>query len=330
MRAGAMRDGGPYFDDLAVGDVVEPGALAPALTVTAAEATVHRAIVGDRLALPLSAPLATAVAGRAVLHPALVWDVAIGQSTAFTRRVVANLFYRGLGLHRLPSPGDTLATRTEVVGLRQTRSRPVGLAALRVSTVDQDGRTVLDFHRCAMLPLSVPDVVTGRADDLDAVGAPVPAALLERSTAGWDVAAFPAAAPPGPGDVIEVVGGDVVSSAPELARLTLNVATTHHDRRPGGGRRLVYGGHTISLALAQAARAVPGLVTVLAWEGCDHTGPVHEGDTLASTVTVGDVRPAAGGGVLADLRSRVRAVDDDDERDVLDWRFTVLLSGPAR
>ena len=41
--------------------------------------------------------------------------------------------------------------------------------------------------------------------------------------------------------------GDVVSSAPELARLTLNIAATHHDSRVGG-RRLVYGGHTIGLA----------------------------------------------------------------------------------
>lgn len=331
------RPGGPYFDDLAVGDVVEPGPSAPELTLAAATGDTHRAIVGDRLALPLSVPLAIAVAGREVLHPALVWDVAIGQSTAFTRRVVANLFYRGFGFHRLPSPGDTLATRTEVVGLRQARSRPVGLAALRVSTTDQHGCTVLDFWRAAMLPLSSPDVATGHGDDLDAVGAPVPADLLERSVAGWDLAAFPAVPAPQRGAVLDVDSGDVVSSAPELARLTLNLATTHHDRRPRSsgehadrGRRLVYGGHTIGIALAQACRAVPGLVTVLAWEGCDHTGPVYEGDTLVSTVTVVDVRPAATSGVLADLRSQVRAVGDEtgDGRDVLDWRFTALVARP--
>src|SRR6202034_154238 len=51
-----------------------------------------------------------------------------------------------------------------------------------------------------------------------------------------------------------VPGGDVVSSAPELARLTLNVAMVHHDASAAGGQRLVYGGHAIGLALAQAAR----------------------------------------------------------------------------
>ena len=66
--------------------------------------------------------------------------------------------------------------------------------------------------------------------------------------------------------------GDVVSSAPELARLSLNIAATHHDERVAG-QRLVYGGHTIGLAPAQATRALPNLVTVVSWDSCDHTGP---------------------------------------------------------
>lgn len=323
------RVGGPYFDDLAVGDVVDPGPYAPAATLTDGLAAAHRAIVGDRLPLALSSELAIAVAGEPVAHPALVWDVAIGQSTAVTRRVVANLFYRGFVLRRLPAIGDTLRTRTEVVGLRQNRSRPTGLVALRVTTADQRDRTVLDFWRCAMLPLSAADVRTGHADDLDAIG--VAPDDVARAVAGWDLTPLAGAKVPRAGDVLDPGGGDVVSSAPELARLSLNVAAVHHDRRAGGGRRLVYGGHTVALALAQAARAVPSLVTVLAWESCDHTGPVTEGDTLSSTVQVSATEPAPGGGTLARLRSVVRAVGageapDAEPREVLDWRFTGLLS----
>ena len=85
-------------------------------------------------------------------------DVAIGQSTLVTQRVKANLFYRGLAFHRFPVIGDTLFTRTEVVGLKQNSAKPgrapTGLAALRMTTVDDVGRLVLDFYRCAMLPLS--------------------------------------------------------------------------------------------------------------------------------------------------------------------------------
>ena len=124
-----------------------------------------------------------------------------------------------------------------------------------------------------------------------------------------------------PGDVIEVAGGDVVSSAPELARLTLNVAQVHHDADAAGGARLVYGGHTIGLALAQAVRALPGLVTVLGWRSCDHLAPVREGDTLHSTIEVENLARREAGSV-ADLRSRVFS----GSQQVLDWRFVALLA----
>ena len=133
-------------------------------------------------------------------------------------------------------------------------------------------------------------------------------------------------------------GGDVVSGAPELARLTLNIAMAHHDAQAAGGRRLVYGGHVIGLALAQAARSLPSLVTVAAWHGCDHLGPVHEGNTLRSAISVEQVDPLPDGGGLVHLRSRVRAEAPagDDEgrhrregsapRDVLDWRYIAVVA----
>ncbi len=70
-----------------------------------------------------------------------------------------------------------------------------------------------------------------------------------------------------------VAGGDVMSGAPELARLTLNVAKVHHDQTARAAGRLVYGGHTIVIALRQAVRALPGMVTVVGWRSCDHAGP---------------------------------------------------------
>jgi acyl dehydratase len=107
--------------------------------------------------------------------------------------------------------------------------------------------------------------------------------------------------------------------------LTLNIAATHHDSRVRG-HRLVYGGHTIGLALAQASRLLPNLVTVLGWQSCDHTGPVYEGDTLYSDlhVVAADALPGGRGGVLS-LRSLVYAVGDDDDRPVLDWRWRALF-----
>jgi acyl dehydratase len=324
--------GGPFFEDLQVGQSVVS---APAQTLTEGLAALHTAILGDRLRLPLDAELSRRVTGVAIAHPGLVWDVAIGQSTLLTGRVTANLFYRGIMFRRFPSIGDTLHTTTEVVGLRQNRARPgraaTGLAVLRVRTTDQREEEVLDFSRCAMLPLRNPEGQTSHNADLDQTPSELDRKALMEAFVTWRLDHFRAALP-GPhfadmvvGTTWEVAGGDVVSSAPELARLILNVAMVHHDSSAGGGRRLVYGGHTIGLAAAQAARALPNLVTIVAWHNCDHLAPVREGDTLRSSIELQATEPLPSGG-LVHLRSRVRADRENGTEDVLDWRFVGVMA----
>jgi acyl dehydratase len=328
--------GGPFFEDLRVGDVAEG---APALTLTEGHAAVHQAIVGDRLRMALDVTLSRRVlrGGGLLAHPGLVCDVAIGQSTLLTQRVIANLFYRGLVLRRAPVIGDTLRTTTEVVALRQNRPREgraaTGLAVLRIRTTDQDERRVLDFWRCAMLPLRDPAGVTEQGDDLDAIPSKLDDATVQDAVAGWDLAAFAAAVPGDHAGALQegahwtVEGGDVVSAAPELARLSLNIATAHHDATGTGARRLVYGGHTIGLAASHLTRALPNLITIVAWHECNHLGPVLEGDTLFSNVELERIEPLPGGGALVHLRCRVAAVRDGRPSDVLDWR-PVGVMGP--
>jgi acyl dehydratase len=332
-----VSTGGPFFEDLRVGERVEA---APALTLTDGHAALHQAIVGDRLRLALDSTLCLRVVGSPtpLAHPALVCDVAIGQSTLITQRVIANLFYRGLVLRRSPAIGDTLSTSTEVVALRQNSPRPgrsaTGLAVLRVRTVDQQGRRVLDFWRCAMLPLRDGELQTGHADELDAFPAELDPAALHAVTAGWRLDVYRDAVPAPhfadltDGMVWRLEGGDVVSAAPELARMSLNVAMPHHDRGAGSAdRRLVYGGHTIGIAAAQATRALPNLVTFAGWHGCEHLAPVYEGDTLYSRIELERCEPLPGGGGLVHLRSRVRALRDGGvQDDVLDWRFVGVMA----
>jgi acyl dehydratase len=332
---------GPFYEDLEVGQVFDSS---PGLTVTEGHGALHQAIVGDRLRLGLDRHLAAEVidAGAPLAHPGLVCDVAIGQSTLATQRVIANLFYRGLVLRRSPRTGDTLRTTTEVVALRDTSARPgrapTGLAALRVRTVDHTGEPVLDYHRCAMLPMRDEDSRPGHAGDLDAISSELDPAQLTDCVKGWNLARFRELVP-GPhgadlraGTRYLIESGDTVTSAPELVRLTLNVAAAHSDPAWGGrGRRLVYGGHTIGLALSHVTRAIPNLVTVSAWRSCDHLAPVFEGDVLRSIVTVESSHPATEiDGWLADLRVQTRADraggNGEDAVAVLDWRLVAVLA----
>lgn len=313
---------GPYFDELAVGMVL---ARPPAVTLTCGLQGAHTAIVGNRVPVVLDHELGRRVAGGPLAGPALVWDISIGQSTVATQHVKANLFYRGLWFHRQPLLGDTLSTTTRVVALRENTRRPdrppTGLAELRITTVDQHERVVLDYRRCAMILLSPHAAPTGYADELSHDDADGSSAVA--SIEGWDLRALPTSSG-GAGPLTgtyAVLGRDLVSSAPELARLTGNLARVHHESEAGGGGRLVYGGHTIGLALNHVCQVLPGLVAVAGWHGCDHVAPVHEGDLVGSSVTIEEVRHLPDG--LAALTLLVMSSVGGTE--VLRWRPVVVV-----
>lgn len=347
MTSRRIHVAGPYFEDLEVGQVFDE---APGVTLTPGHAALHQALFGDRLRLALDATLSEAVTGnkRPFANPMLVCNLAIGQTTVASQRVLGNLFYRGLVLLRPVFIGDTLATRTKITGLRQNALRPgrpaTGMAALEMEARNQHGETVLHFWRCPMIACRDPEASTGRADDIDAVPAQLDIdKVMAAVPAGWRLDRFRERCPGRhfadveAGAVYEVEARDLVSSAPELARATLNMAMTHLDARISVyGVRLVYGGHVIAVAAAQALRALPNLVTILAWRSCDHTGPVFEGDVLETELTVEATRPLEGGHGLVELRAVVQAEHGEEaaragmkagaQAEVLDWRFVALLA----
>jgi len=154
----------------------------------------------------------------------------------------------------------------------------------------------------------------------------LPSGFVMTTGPHWDLEAMPRSPRPEVGQTWAVNAGDVFSSAPELARLTLNVAHVHHDQFSQPTGALVYGGHTIGLALAQLTRNMPNVLTVAGWHSCDHLGPVCEGDTLISTIEVTDVSNVHEGLLAVSLRVRVSARRGGDVSPVLAWRLAVILT----
>jgi acyl dehydratase len=204
----------------------------------------------------------------------------------------------------------------------------------RVRTVDQQKRRVLDFWRCAMLPLRDGGLQTGHGDELEVLPAELNGGALRAVTAGLRLDAYRDAVPApyfadlAGGMVWRIEDGDMVSTAPELARLSLNVTMAHHDRGAAcAGGRLVHGGHTIGSAAGQATRALPNLVMIAGCHGRDHLAPVYEEDTLDCEVELERHEPPADGGSLVHLRPRVRALRNGGARDdVRDWRSVGVMA----
>ncbi len=330
---------GPYFEDFVVGQEFS----APAVTLTAGHAALYQAITGDRMRLPLDHHLSRKVTGCEVplAHPHLVINVVNGQTTYPSQHVKGNLFYRGLILRKPVFIGDTLTTSTKVVALKQNQIKPgrpaTGMVVLEMATTDHRGDMVMQYWRCPMIPCRDPAAVTGQDADFSLITEEIANSEIAAAVpVDWDLTPM-ACAITGVkpqrfalGDEVSIVARDTITCAPELVRLTLNIAYAHTDASKSYlEKRLVYGGHTISLVLAQVTRALPGIITVIAWSGCEHTAPVIEEDMIRTQFTVGGITPAEPGGDLVDLHIEAFAARPDrqsgelDEHKVLDWRLTV-------
>ena len=131
------------------------------------------------------------------------------------------------------------------------------------------------------------------------------------------------------GDHVVISGQDTITAAPELVRLTGNIAFAHTDAsRSYLKKRLVYGGHTISLAYAQIMRAMPNTIALIGWQGCDHLGPVLEEDIIRSEYTVTSIVPLQAGGSLCELNvetyaKRLNPEGNYVESKVLAWRLVL-------
>lgn len=329
-----MNSQAPWFEEFNVGESFSE---VPPVTLTEGYAAAHQMVFADRSRLCLSAPLSQAVTGRSdmVVNSALVCNMAIGQSTIPSQRVMGNLFYRGLRFHRPVYLGDTLTTTTRVMALRQNTPKPgraaSGMVGLEMHVVNQNNETVLLFWRCPMVPCLDKEADTGHKDDLSVMPEVISDDELVASLPDWDLSHLPATPEIfSPGEVIRVEARDTVTSAPEMVRMTLNLAMTHTDAgRSVYGKRLVYGGHTISMAAAQLSRVLSSLATILCWYRCDHVAPVFEQDILNTVITVEDEIVVKDGKilklnitVLAERGSQ--APEPGENIKVLDWQLAVL------
>ena len=329
---------GPYFEDFHVGQSFS----APSITLTAGHASAYQALTADRMRLPLDHELSRRVTGNecALAHPHLVINIANGQTTYPSQHVKGNLFYRGLLLRKPVFIGDTLSTTTTVVGLRQNQSKAgraaTGMVALEMQTVDQNDQVVMHYWRCPMIPCKDPAATTDCADDFSTIPENIPLAEIESALPrAWDIRPLISdvtglkADRFAVGDLIRITPQDTITCAPELVRLTLNIAYAHTDATKSYlDKRLVYGGHTISLALAQITRAFPAMITVIAWQACSHTAPVLENDIIRTQVKVNAIHPLTGGGELVDIHAesfaqRLANKAPHDEGKVLDWQLTI-------
>ena len=322
---------GPYYDLLRPGMELPRQ---PGVTLDSGLCAIYQALAGERLPLVQNSRTCAAVTGSAqpLVSPGLVMALSVGHTTTVSRRVIANLFYRGVRL-RPVFQGQTLETSVRVVAMRDGRPRPDrpprGMVLVACESV-ADGVPAATYQRCPMLPTVGPDL-PGFADDIGS------GADTDHPTGGIDLDACAELVPGdwrlsllGPPDTWEVGRTvtdplrDYIDNTPALLHLTHNLAFVHRDAEVSPyGRRLVNGLQVVGMAQASLSRVLHGMATVVSWGYCNHTGPVFEGDLLSFSHTLLGEIPAGQGRVRA-VRTEATAQRDGEPAHVLDWTLAAV------
>ena len=314
---------GNFFEDFTVGQVIEH---ATPRTVTEGDRALYGALYPTRFAVPSSAAFAASVGLDP--HPVedlVAFHIAFGKTVPdISLNAVANLGYAELRFHQPVLPGDTLSTRSEVIGLKQNSNGRSGVVYVRSTASNQRGEVALDWCRWVMVHKRDPEAPAPETVLPDLKKALGPADLLV--PAGLDFTSYDFAAAGEPhrfddytvGERIDHVDGVTFSDAEHMmaTRLWQNTAKVHFntEARPDGNR-LIYGGHVISMARALSFNGLANAQLVAAINGGSHVAPAFAGDTVYAWSEVLD-RAEIGDSVGA-LRLRLVATKGRDESTTL-------------
>ncbi len=315
---GSKTDPGRFFEDFTLGEVIRH---ATPRTVSDGDCSLYTALYGSRFALESSAPFARALgfAGRPV-DDLLVFHIVFGKTVPdVSLNAVANLGYARCRFLAPVYAGDTLSTTSKVIGLKENSNGRTGVVYVNSTGINQRGETVLDYVRWVMVKKRDPGTPTGAntvpelekvvdiadyrlAEDAD-YSAYDP--VLSGSPHFWDDYA--------PGEHIDHVDGMTIEEAEHMlaTRLYQNTAKVHFDQYAADkgrfGRRLIYGGHIISLARALSFNGLANACRILAINGGVHANPTFAGDTVYAASVVLDRAEMNGRRDAGALRLRLLA-----------------------
>lgn len=230
-------------------------------TVSGGERALYHALYPARHAVQSSDDFARACGlPAAPLDDLIVFHTVFGKTVPdISLNAVANLGYAEGRWLRPVYPGDTLRAVSTVIGRKENSNGTSGVIWVRTQGLDHGGVPVLDYVRWVMvrkrdaatppLPAVVPDLSPGVA-----AGALMVPAALDFSRYDFGLAGEPhRLGDYAVGERIDHVDGVTVEEADHLlaTRLWQNTSKVHFDvSQRADGRRLVYGGHVISLARA--------------------------------------------------------------------------------
>ncbi|MBI2242203.1 MAG: MaoC family dehydratase [Magnetospirillum gryphiswaldense] len=347
----SKTNSGNFFEDFQIGQEIRH---ATPRTVSSGDAALYTALYGSRFAFNSSVEFAKScgMPGQP-LDDLAAFHIAFGKTVPdVSLNAVANLGYAA-GRFGVPVyAGDTIATTSTVIGLKENSNKQTGVVYVRSTGTNQKGEMVVDYVRWVMVKkrdVNAPapaEVVPELPGSVAAGDLLIPAGLnagayddvLAGSSHRWGDYAV--------GEKIDHVDGMTIEEAEHMmaTRLWQNTAKVHFNQHTEGqgrfGRRLIYGGHIISLARALSFNGLGNAFKIAAINGGRHVNPTFAGDTIYAWSEVLEKIELPGRTDIGALRLRLVALKNRSAHDftlksedgkgfdpavVLDFDYTVLM-----
>ncbi|HVZ68611.1 MAG TPA: MaoC family dehydratase [Rhizomicrobium sp.] len=282
---------GNFFEDFKLGQTLHH---ATPRTLTEGDRALYTALYGSRFALQSGDAFAKHLGfHKSPMDDLLVFHTVFGKSVPdISLNAVANLGYAEGRFMKPVYPGETLTAISEVIGLKENSNKQTGVVYVRTRGLNENEELVLTYVRWVMVRKRDPEAPTETRipqlaesvspEELHAPPHTDYATLFNTQLSGsphrWENYE--------PGEKIDHVDGMTVEEAEHMlaTRLYQNTAKVHFNQfaesKGRFGKRLIYGGHVISLARALSFNGLANAVSIAAINAGRHVNPLFAGDTV--------------------------------------------------
>ncbi|TRX54971.1 MaoC family dehydratase [Thalassomonas sp. M1454] len=322
---------GLFFDDFIIGQKLVHGV---PRTITEADATLYTALTGSRFALHCATTVANSAGFSAMpVDNFLLFHIAFGKTVNdVSLNAVANLGYAEIKFAQPCFAGDTISVSSEVIGLKENSNGKTGVVYVHSTATNQHNEIVLSFKRWVMVHKQA-GVAATNINQLQSLQAEVvtaeqviPSALNlaqwqdsfsdnQRKASDFNV-----------GDSLFHRDGITINDSDHslATRLYQNNARVHFDQHmmddSKHGKRLVYGGHIISLCRALSYNGLGNAIWLSAIHGGSHCNPSFAGDTIYSQSTIKEISDVEGKDDLAIVRIEMLGIKNNNP-DNMDYLY---------
>ncbi len=282
---------GNFFEDFSIGQVLKHGV---PRTITESDATLYLALTGSRYALYCAETIAHSCGfEKTPLDNFLVFHIAFGKTVNdISLNAVANLGYADVQFHQPCFAGETLTVTSNVIGLKENSNGKTGVVYVHSSATNQKNQLVLEWKRWVMvkkndlnikikeefIPLLVKQVETNNQN--------LPEQIHFKQWQDFQSDYQLKYSDIKIGDTLFHRDGMTINDSDHslATRLYQNNARVHFDQHmmnnTPDGKRLIYGGHIISICRALSYNGLGNAIWLSAINGGVHCNPSFSGDTI--------------------------------------------------